>query len=83
MVTLTEKKSHTFRILPDAFYQIEVREETVVLRDSIPIGSPQYHRYVLEPGDDLESEYADIKAVADTLWTKEVIDSYRTYKRES
>ena len=74
---LTEKTTHSFRILPEVFYQIEVREETTIYKDDTPYGNPQYHRYVLAPGDNIDEEYEDVKAVANVLWTEEVIQNYK------
>jgi hypothetical protein len=49
---------------------IRVREDGEVL-------SSAYHRHVLQPGDDLTNEDAKVVAIANAVWTQEVIDAYQ------
>jgi len=55
--------------------QIQVREKNQILRDGKEI-SATLHRYVLSPGDDLTGRDPRVVAVANALWTNEVIESY-------
>ena len=61
--------------------QIQVRKVTHVLKDGVGIGQ-QYHRHVLEPGQDTAGESDRVKAVATAVWTKEVVDEFKA-KKES
>jgi len=49
---------------------LRVREDGEVL-------SSAYHRHVLQPGDDLTNEDAKVVAIANAVWTQEVIDAYQ------
>ena len=68
-MALTERTAHSITILPTG--HLEVRVETVVLRDSEPITAPQYQRHVLAPGDDLSKEHPEVVAHAQIAWTPE------------
>lgn len=52
---------------------IQVREQTLILRDGKPISNPIYHRYVLRPGDQLRVDHPRIAAISLAVWTPEVI----------
>jgi hypothetical protein len=56
--------------------QLQVREATVIERDGVEI-SRTYHRHVVAPGDNLDSEDARVRAVGTTLHTTAVIAAYR------
>lgn len=60
---------------------IEVREATVILRDGErdPSFAPRYHRYVLNPGDDLSGKDPRIAAVAGAVWTEEIVAAWRDH----
>jgi len=73
-----EKIGYTMEVLEDG--QIQVRKVTRVLKDGVEIAQ-QYHRHVLEPGADTAREPDRIRAVAATVWTKEVVDEYVAKKK--
>jgi hypothetical protein len=54
---------------------IQVRQANVVERDGKEIART-FHRYVLLPGADLAGQEPKIIAIANALWTQEVIDAY-------
>ena len=72
-----EKIGYTMEVLEDG--QIQVRKITRVLKDGVEIAQ-QYHRHVLEPGQDTTKEADRVKAVAATVWTKEVVDEFKAKK---
>ncbi len=63
-------------VLPDG--TIQVREATVIMRDGVRDETfpPRYHRYFLAPGADLTGRHPQIVAVAQAVWTDEVIAAY-------
>lgn len=75
-----EKVGYTMEVLEDG--QIQVRKVTRVLKDGVEIAK-QYHRHVLAPGDDTTTQADRVKAVAATVWTKEVVDEYKAKKKAS
>lgn len=62
-----------------------LRKATQVLKDSKPIGDPQYHRYSFDPGSDLsvldESEDSlYYKKLCEAAWTPKVVKKYKEYQ---
>ena len=37
---------------------------------------PRYHRYVLQPGEDLTGKPERVAAIADAVWTEEVVQAW-------
>ena len=56
--------------------QIQVRTASKITEDNIEI-SKSYHRNALSPGDDLVGQDARVIAIAQTVWTPEVITAYK------
>ena len=55
---------------------IEVRCSDRVIKDG-EIIAKTYHRHVLVPGDGLEGQNPRVVAVAQAVWTPDVLDAYR------
>lgn len=55
---------------------VQVRRADLVFRDGVEIAKT-YHRHSLAPGDDLSNEDAKVAAVAQAVWTSEVIAAYQ------
>jgi len=53
-----------------------VREDTVITDDGNEV-SRNFHRKVLQPGSSLEGEDARVVAVANAVWTDEVVAAYQ------
>lgn len=64
-------------ILPTG--QLQVREATFITRDGAidPAITPKYHRYIINPGDDLTGKADRIAAIAAASWTPELIATFR------
>ena len=60
------------------FKHIHVRQDKQIVDDATDEvkASGQWHRYFLNPGDDISSEPADVQAVANAAWTDEVKAAY-------
>lgn len=54
---------------------IQVRRVDRILEDDVEI-SKSYHRHVLAPGDSLDGEDERVVAIANAVWTAEVIADY-------
>jgi len=74
-MAFTEKKEHKLEIIPP-YSIIQCREANIVLKDDVEVGR-NYHRHVRAPGDDVSGDCAELKAVADALWTTEVVAAYK------
>jgi hypothetical protein len=55
---------------------IQVRTATIIERDGQEI-SRSYHRHILAPGDDISSEDPKVQAIANAVWTEEVIAAFQ------
>ena len=55
---------------------IQVRTSTIIEKDNIEIAKT-YHRHVLSPGDDVSSEDPKVQAIANAVWTEEVISAFQ------
>ena len=54
---------------------ISVRTDTVIVDDGNEI-SRSFHRKVVHPSDDVTGEDAKVQAVANAVWTDEVVAAY-------
>ena len=55
---------------------IQVRTATTVERDGTQIANT-YHRHSLSPGEDITNEDPKVQAIANAIWTEEVIAAYQ------
>lgn len=54
---------------------IQIRKANIIEKDGTEM-TRTFHRYVLNPGDDVTSEEQRVQDVAGIVWTQEVIDAY-------
>ena len=54
---------------------IQVRTATIIEKDGVEI-SRTFHRHSLRPGEDVSNEDAKVQAIANVIWTEEVIAEY-------
>jgi hypothetical protein len=55
---------------------IQVRTANVIERDGVEV-TRTFHRHVLSPGDDVTNEDPKVQAIANAVWTEEVIAAYQ------
>ena len=55
---------------------IQVRTATIIEKDGTEIAKT-YHRHVMSPGDDVTNEDPRVQAIANAIWTDEVIAAYQ------
>jgi hypothetical protein len=55
---------------------IQIRTATIIQRDGTEI-SRTFHRHIVTPGSDVSNEDAKVQAVANAIWTAEVISAYQ------
>jgi len=55
---------------------IQVRTATIIEKDGTEIAKT-YHRHVVSPGDDVSNEDPRVQAIANAIWTDEVIAAYQ------
>jgi hypothetical protein len=56
---------------------IQVRTATIIEKDGVEI-TRTFHRHVLAPGADITNEDVKVQAIANAIWTEEVINAYQT-----
>lgn len=56
---------------------IQIRQRNQILKDGVEI-SASFHRSSLCPGDDLSEQESRVVAVANAVWTPEVIEAYQS-----
>jgi hypothetical protein len=57
---------------------IQIRTATIIEKDGIEIAKT-YHRHIVNPIDDISNEDEKVKAIANAIWTKEVIEAYKEH----
>jgi hypothetical protein len=55
---------------------IQVRTATIIEKDGVEIAKT-YHRHVIAPGEDVTNEDPKVQAIANAIWTAEVIAAYQ------
>jgi hypothetical protein len=55
---------------------IQIRQITRIVEDGIEL-SASYHRWSLDPSADLTGQDAKVVAIANAVWTSEVIAAYK------
>ena len=61
---------------------VQVRTDTVIKEDGKEI-SRSTHRHVVHPDSDMSNEDAEVKAVANSVWTDSVKAAWKTFKENS
>jgi len=55
---------------------IQVRTANIIEKDGVEIART-FHRHVLAPGDDVSAQDPKVQAIANAVWTAEVIAAYQ------
>jgi hypothetical protein len=55
---------------------IQVRTANIIERDGVEV-TRTFHRHVLAPGDDVTNQDPKVQAIANAVWTEEVIAAYQ------
>ena len=55
---------------------IQVRTANIIEKDGVEIART-FHRHVLAPGDDVSGQDPKVQAIANAVWTPEVIAAYQ------
>ncbi len=58
---------------------IQVRTATIIEKDGVEI-SRTFHRHVVHPSNDISQEDLKVQAVANAIWTEEIINNYLQIK---
>jgi hypothetical protein len=55
---------------------IQVRTATIIEKDGTEL-TRTFHRHVKHPGEDISNEDPKVQAIANAIWTEEVIAAYQ------
>jgi hypothetical protein len=55
---------------------IQVRTATIIEKDGTEL-TRTFHRHVLSPGADLTNEDPKVQAIANAIWTEEIVTAYQ------
>ena len=55
---------------------IQIRTATIIEKDGTEIART-FHRHVVAPGEDVTNEDTRVQAIANAIWTAEVIAAYQ------
>jgi len=55
---------------------LQVRTANIIERDGVEV-TRTFHRHVLSPGDDVTNEDPKVQAIANAVWTADVIAAYQ------
>ena len=55
---------------------IQVRTATIIEKDGTEL-TRTFHRHVVAPGEDITNEDPKVQAIANAIWTEEVINNYK------
>ena len=55
---------------------IQVRTANIIEKDGVEIAK-SFHRHILAPGDDVSGQDPKVQAIANAVWTAEVIAAYQ------
>ena len=73
-MAFTEHTEYKEEVLPNQ--TIQIRRADIIKKDGVEVGR-SYHRNVVHPGDDISGEPAEVQAIANALWTAEVVAAYK------
>ncbi len=74
-MAFTERQEHKIEIIPP-YNILQCRRADIVEKDGKEVGRT-YHRHVKVPGSDMTGECAEMQAVANALWTDQVVADYQ------
>jgi hypothetical protein len=79
-MALTEKiEIDRIEIVSD--WNVQVRQATIIERDGEQV-SRTFHRWVLNPDDDISGQEQKVQDICNAAWTPAVKAAYETFKQE-
>jgi hypothetical protein len=62
-------------------WYVQIRRATTIEKDGVFV-SKTFHRWVLNPDDDITNQEQKVKDICNTAWTPEVRSAYEAFKIE-
>ena len=61
---------------------LQVRQATIIERDGVEL-TRSFHRWALEPGQNIDDQPARVKAIAAAVWTDDVVLAFMEAKEKA
>lgn len=74
-MAFTERQEYKVEVIPPHSV-LNVRRADIVEKDGVEVGRT-YHRHVRHPGSDVSEDCTEVQAIANALWTAEVVEAYK------
>ena len=74
MALIEKQKVDLIEVIENGILQ--VRTANIIERDGVEV-TRTFHRHVLSPGADVTNEDPKVQAIANAVWTEEVIAAYQ------
>ena len=81
-MALTKQKVQDKIEIVSEFKHIQIRYSNQILEDGVKL-SESYERTVVSCGDYAAADEHGVRAIADAVWTQEIIDAYNAQLQES
>ena len=78
-MALTESIEYDKIEVVGIYKHVQVRKATVIKKDGTEL-TRSFERYVLYPDSSLDGQPADVTAICNAVWTKEVKDAWTTFQ---
>ena len=78
-MALTETTEYDKIEVVGQYKTVQVRKATIIQRDGNEL-TRSFERYVLHPDSSLDGQPAEVIAICNAVWTKEVKDAWTTYQ---
>ena len=78
-MALTESIEYDKIEVVGIYKAVQVRKATVIKKDGKEL-TRSFERYVLHPDSSLDGQPADVTAICNAVWTKEVKDAWTTHQ---
>ena len=81
-MALTERTEEDKIEIVGPFRAVQVRTATIIERDGEEI-SRSFHRHIVQPGDDITNESAEVQAICAAVHTADIIAAYQASQAEA
>ena len=78
-MALTETTEYDKIEVVGQYKTVQVRKATIIQRDGNEL-TRSFERYVLHPDSSLDGQPAEVIAICNAVWTKEVKDAWTTFQ---
>jgi hypothetical protein len=63
------------------YKMVQIRTATIIEEDGVEL-TRSFHRHVLHPGQDISEQSTEVQAIANSIWTEEIIAAWEANQQE-